>query len=373
MTILITGNTGYIGSVLTRELRKKDANRKIDGWDVGFFVEAIHPTIPMPEVYITQRFEDIRSGQTSNHLWTTDSSKLESVVHLAAISNDPLGKEFEKATQEINMFASLKLAQFAKKHGAKKFIFASSCSLYGAGGDSARKENDPLNPLTAYAKSKSWLEKSLRMLTDDQFQVICLRFATACGASPRMRLDLVLNDFVASVLTQGKIEVLSDGSPYRPLIHIKDMVRAIEWALEFEPENHFLAINTGSDSWNYQIKDLAKKVSELLPNTTYSINPEASPDEHSYCVDFSLFESLVPNHQPQVDLQTAVLEIYDYLKKIGFNDPKFRQSQFMRLHHLSSLMADDKINDELFWKDEYWQHRLVTFVQEHQKNLDSWN
>ncbi len=371
MTILMTGNTGYVGSVLTKELQKKDAKREIKGWDAGFFLDSIDPKTPMPEANIRQCFGDIR--EPLSYSWTTEAQQLEAVVHLAAISNDPMGKEFEKVTKDINVRSSLEVARLAKTYGARKFVFASSCSLYGAGGDTPRKEDDPLNPLTAYAESKDLMEKGLQTLADHNFQVICLRFATACGASPRIRLDLVLNDFVASALTQGRIEVLSDGSPYRPLIHVQDMVRAIEWAIDFEPENHFLVINVGSDSWNYQIKDLAATVADLLPNTTYSITSDALPDQRSYRVDFSLFESLAPNHQPQVDLKTAVLEIYDHLKQIGFQDPNFRQSSLMRLHHLRSLIATHQINHELFWKDQHWQSRLESEVQEHQKNLNQPN
>ena len=364
MTILITGNTGYVGSVLTEQLLQNNPNRKVIGYDVGFFAESIPEGFAAPEENIRQYFNDIRVCDGASEIWNSEQ-QLDSVVHLAAISNDPMGKEFEQVTRDINIRASLSFAKFAKKHGVKKFVFASSCSLYGAGGSSAKKEEDSLNPLTAYAESKSEVEKGLQELADEQFQVVCLRFATACGASPRIRLDLVLNDFVASALTQGKIEVLSDGSPYRPLIHIKDMARAIEWALSFEPQNYFLIVNAGSDTWNYQIKDLAQTVAELLPNTTYSVNPDASPDKRSYCVDFSLFKSLAPDHQPQIDLATAVMEIYDHLKKIGFNDQNFRQSNLVRLHHLRRLIDSLKLNNQLYWQSENWQQQLFSFVQKH--------
>ena len=182
--------------------------------------------------------------------------------------------------------------------GVGRFVFASSCSIYGAAGDAPRAEDDPLNPLTAYARSKVEAERGLRPLAGRDFTVTALRFATACGASPRLRLDLVLNDFVASAVLSGRIEVLSDGSPWRPLVHVDDMARAIEWGLS-RGRDPFVAVNVGSADWTWQIGALARDVADVLGEVEVSINTAAQPDNRSYKVDFSLFRKLAPDHQPR--------------------------------------------------------------------------
>ena len=204
---------------------------------------------------------------------------VDAVVHLAAISNDPMGKEFEAVTEAINEKASIALAQMAQERGVGTFVFASSCSIYGAAEGSPRRESDPLNPLTAYARSKVAMENALRSSNAGRMTVTCLRFATACGMSDRLRLDLVLNDFVASALATGEITVLSDGTPWRPLIDVADMARAIEWAIGRSAEHggRFLVVNAGNQAGNYQVRELAEVVSTELPGTKVSINRRSPP------------------------------------------------------------------------------------------------
>jgi nucleoside-diphosphate-sugar epimerase len=242
----------------------------------------------------------------------------------------------------------------AKKAGVSSFIFASSCSMYGAAEDSAKTEDSTLNPLTSYARSKVFTEKELEPLADNNFIVTSLRFATACGMSDRLRLDLVLNDFVAGAVATGKINILSDGSPWRPLIHVRDMARAIEWAATKNSSNGgaFLAVNTGSDNWNYQIKDLAQAVADSIPGTTVSLNKDAAPDKRSYRVNFSLYRSLAPDHQPVYTLHQAIHELYDGLTAMEFKDGDFRNSLLMRLKVLTSLQDSGKINNGLEWMDK---------------------
>jgi nucleoside-diphosphate-sugar epimerase len=276
---------------------------------------------------------------------------MDAVVHLAAISNDPMGNSFEKVTKDINDESSANLAGHAKEAGVTRFVFASSCSMYGFAEGGPRKEDDTLNPLTAYARSKVATEQTLQELATKDFVVTSLRFATACGMSERLRLDLVLNDFVAGAVAARQITILSDGTPWRPLIHIEDMARAIEWAIGRELSNGgaFLAVNTGSNEWNYQVKDLAHAVAKVIPDVSVSINKNAQPDKRSYQVDFSLFRRLAPVHQPKVDLIGAIQGLKEGLEKMGFADGNFRNSQFMRLKVLTHFRDIGLLDEQLRW------------------------
>jgi len=194
-------------------------------------------------------------------------------------------------------------------------------------------------------------EQSLSELAGPDFIVTCLRFATACGASPRLRLDLVLNDFVASAVTSGVIKILSDGTPWRPLINVEDMARAFDWSIGRDTSNGgtFLVVNAGSNIWNYQIRELAEAVASAIPGVTVEINKNAAPDKRSYRVDFSLFASLAPNHQPQISLDQAIAELKSLLESTRFSDANFRQSRYMRLNMLSQLIAGGRLDANLDW------------------------
>ena len=345
MKILIIGNEGYIGPVVVNRFKQQYDNNWVAGFDTGYFAHTI-TFQELPERNIDVQYRgDVRR-------FPVDLLKgFDSVVYLAAISNDPMGKEFERVTFEVNQNAAISIAKSAKNAGVHHFVYASSCSVYGSADDKPRKENSELNPLTAYAKSKVSTEKALEPLATDDFIVTCLRFATACGFSPRLRLDLVLNDFVASALSVGKIEILSDGTPWRPLIHVQDMARAIDWAVirNNETANNFLVINTGSNSWNYQIKDLALAVKDQFKSIELSINEDAEPDKRSYQVDFSFFNQIAPNYVPQFDLIGAVKDLRIGLVSIGFDDSKFRQSNLMRLNVLRSHLKQRRLNQKLEW------------------------
>lgn len=344
MKILITGNMGYIGPVLTREIRASLPGAEIWGFDSGYFAHCLTNASYLPECKIDhQIFGDMREFPAEI------LEGMDAVVHLGAISNDPMGNEYEAVTNAINDAASKNIAREAKNRGVGRFVFASSCSMYGQATGDAKAETDELNPLTAYARSKVAMEQELEQLASEDFQVTALRFATACGMSPRLRLDLVLNDFVACALTTGQITVLSDGSPWRPLIHVRDMSRAILWGLGRDVATDFLAINAGSDQWNYQIRDLATKVAELVPGTEISINTEAPPDKRSYRVNFSLYASLAPDHQPIVDIDMAVLELKTGLAAMNFADGNFRESNYMRLKMLESHIRNGTLTDDLTW------------------------
>jgi nucleoside-diphosphate-sugar epimerase len=346
MNILITGNMGYVGPIVVHHLRRRFPSARIEGVDTGFFAHCLTNAQQLPEAQLdNQHYCDVREMPESL------LEGVDAVVQLAAISNDPMGKRFEHVTDKVNFRSSIRLAELARKHGVRNYVFASSCSVYGAASAAPRREGDELNPLTAYARSKVNAESALREADLGPMVVTCLRFATACGMSDRLRLDLVLNDFVACALVSGRITVLSDGTPWRPLINVEDMARAIEWASTRTAENggRFLTVNTGSDTWNYQVKDLAEAVAEALPGTEISINRNAQPDNRSYRVNFSLFKSLAPQHIPLETLAGSIAALRDGLREIGFNDPNFRNSQCIRLRVLEKHMNEGRLTEDLRW------------------------
>ena len=345
MKILIVGNMGYVGPPLVRHLRCEYPDYELHGFDTGYFGHCLVAADRLPEIDLdTQRIGDVRS------LDLTSLRGFDAVVQLAAISNDPMGKQFEAPTMAINRDATARIARAAVDAGVRSFVFASSCSIYGIADGPPRRETDPVAPLTAYARSKVASEETLAAL-DGDMTVTALRFATACGFSPRLRLDLVLNDFVASALSEGRITVLSDGSPWRPLIDVADMARAIDWAIHRRPEEagRMLVVNAGATSANRQVRDLAEAVAVALPGTTTSINTEAPMDSRSYRVDFSLFEQLAPRHQPRMTLADSIKGLVDGREGTSFGD-EFRTGDLIRLKTLERHLAAGRLTPELRWK-----------------------
>jgi nucleoside-diphosphate-sugar epimerase len=331
---------------VVRHLRTIKPESFLAGFDAGYFSNCVNTWNLLPERYLSaQYYGDIR--RIPNEVL----QGIQAVVHLAGISNDPLGNRFGEATLEINHTATVALATRAKAMGVSSFVFASSCSMYGSAEEDARTENSPLNPLTTYARSKVLAEQELRPLADEHFRITCLRFSTACGMSDRLRLDLVLNDFVASAVTTGRILILSDGTPWRPLINVKDMARAIEWAVQRSPQagGPFLTVNIGRSEWNYQVRRLAEAVADTIPGVEVSINKYAQPDKRSYRVNFDLFKSLAPEHQPLCDLAGTIDELKKGIEKMDFNGASFRNSQFVRLQVLQQLCENGSIDPELRW------------------------
>ena len=345
MKILITGNMGYVGPSVLAQLRRSHPQATLVGLDAGYFAHCLANAEALPEVRAdVQYFADVR------RLPAGVLQGVDAVVHLAAISNDPMGHAFEEATIDVNYQASVNLAREARAAGARAFVFASSCSMYGLADDRPRTETSPLNPLTPYARSKADTERELRTLAGPAFSITCLRFATACGMSERLRLDLVVNDFVASAVACRHISILSDGTPWRPLIHVTDLARAIDWAIDRDTaDREFLAVNVGSNGWNYQVRQIADAVAALVPGVDVSVNQQAAPDNRSYRVDFGLYESLAPAHQPQVDLDTAIRELKRGLEAMGFSDPQFRSSMYVRLAVLKRLVERGRLDSRLAW------------------------
>ena len=345
MNILIIGNLGYIGPMVAKHFRTNHPDFFIAGYDIGYFIQNYTYNGVVGDTLLDkQYYGDVRLFDE------TVLEGVDAVIYLAAISNDPMGNAFEQPTLEINFKAAVDIANKAKQKGVKHFVFASSCSVYGFADTAPRTENSDVNPLTAYAKSKVFSERGLSQLADNDFHVTCLRFATACGYSDRLRLDLVLNDFVASAIAVKKITILSDGTPWRPLIHVKDMARAMDWAVCRQEGANFLVINTGSNEWNYQVKELAGAVQQSFTDVEVNINTNAQPDKRSYKVSFDLFEKLAPDHQPQISLSAAVQDLKDGLQSMHFNDTNFRQSNLMRLQSLQQLIDHSVIDNNLFVK-----------------------
>jgi len=346
MKILLTGNMGYVGSVVVKYLRTKYPAAMLIGYDTAYFGGCLLDRLAVPERHLDKQiYSDVRRFCSSV---LTD---VDAVVLLSAISNDPMGEAFVACTDAINRRMSLDIACKAKKAGVGALVFASSCSVYGAGGDEVKREDSGLSPLTAYARSKIEVEKGLRELAGPKFKVTCLRFATACGLSPRLRLDLVLNDFVASAVATGRIDILSDGESWRPLIDVKDMARAIDWAIRRQTSSggDYSVINVGSRSWNYRVRELAEAVASVIPGVTIAINSKAAPDRRSYKVDFSLFETLAPDHQPIQNIENTVRELYNGLKQVNFKDKRFRESFLIRLFVLRKLRESGMLTEDLFW------------------------
>ena len=344
MKILITGNMGYVGPEVVKYLRVSRPDAILHGLDNAYFAHCLTGAAVLPERYLDEQFYgDVRET-------LPDLRGYDALVQLAAVSNDPMGNQFQAVTLDINQNTTVSIAKAAAAAGVKNFVFASSCSVYGIAEGGPRKETDPLNPMTAYAKSKIGAERELATI-ETQMVVTSLRFATACGMSPRLRLDLVLNDFVACALSRGQISVLSDGTPWRPVIDVADMARAIDWAIDRDAENggRCLAVNAGSDDRNYQVKTLAHAVAAKIPGTEVSINTSAPADSRSYQVDFGLYRLLAPNHQPLVDLDQSIRNLISGLQRMNFRDADFRSSDLMRLKVLQGHIDSHRLNAALEW------------------------
>ena len=342
--ILITGNMGYVGSVVVRHLRRRLPNAELIGFDTGLFGHCLTGSSTLPERSLDRQiFGDTRQIDIET-LRGTDA-----VVHLAAVSNDPMGDKFARATEEINLQATVRLATLAAEAGVRSFVFASSCSVYGAGSDRSRRESDDVAPLTHYARSKIEAERRLAQIDQRDMSISCLRFATACGMSDRLRLDLVLNDFVATAHLTGRVDVLSDGTPWRPLIAVADMARAIEWAIARPREagGDRLVVNVGTDSWNFNIRGLAEAVTASRPGLAMSINADAPADRRSYRVDFSLFRQLAPDHQPTSTIDGTIAGLFDGVGSMALSELDLRQRRYARLSELNRQIDAGLIDDLL--------------------------
>ena len=345
MRILITGNLGYIGTELTKYFKLKLNKSYLIGVDNNYFSNKLISTKENPNIYVDHQYNiDIRDIK-SHHFKNVDA-----VIHLAAISNDPIGNKFETLTNQINFKESIKIAKLCIKNNVKKFVFASSCSVYGLNDISSKNENDALNPLTAYAKSKINTEMYLKKnLSNKGTAITCLRFATACGYSDRIRLDLVLNDFVCDAFLTKKINIMSDGLPWRPIIDVIDMCRAINWGVDRKSNSNFLTVNVGSQRCNVQIKNLAEIVKKTIGNCEINIHGKNKSDKRSYKVNFSLFNKLAKQYKPKISIRKSIENILDGLERYSFKN-NFIKEDFIRLKNLEMLINKSKIDKSLRWR-----------------------
>ncbi len=342
MNILVTGNKGYIGSVLTQMLIEKGYS--VRGFDTNYY-EGIEKNKADSE--INQIFEDIRNVSRD------DLKNIDSVIHLAALSNDPLGEFIPKLTYDINLNATIKLANFAKQAGVKRFIYASSQSMYGISKINIEldEDNSQKNPITAYAKTKWDSECELKKLGSDDFTVVCFRPSTVFGASPILRCDIVFNNLIACAYTTGKIEIKSDGTPWRPVVHIRDTCNAFIAGLEAPKElvsNQ--SFNIGIKNGNYTIRDLAEAAQKVVKGSSLTFTGEHGSDSRTYKVSFKKILSVLKDYyKPKWDLISGGKDLVEFFKKINFTEEMFRGRYCNRLPQLKYLVKNNRINNNLFW------------------------
>lgn len=341
MKVLVTGDRGYIGSVLVERLLR--AGFDVVGIDSGFFEDNLVFERKGPRY--KQIKKDIRK------ITLEDLAGIDAIIHLSALSNDPMGEIDPKLTEEINHKASVRLAKLAKKAGVKKFIFSSSCSIYGIAKDGVVDENSKVNPLTAYAKSKIKTETALKKLASDNFLIYLLRNSTVYGFSPRFRNDLVVNNLVTTALAFGEIRILSDGTPWRPLIDIRDLADVF---IEFlKTGNKVLSgqvINIGFNENNFQVKDLVDVIREYLPSCKVLYTGEHGTDSRSYRVKFDLFKKHFPQVHQKWPLSKSVRDMIVNLKKSKFSKKDFEEGRYTRLLVLKRLLENKQIDNQLFFK-----------------------
>lgn len=343
-TILVTGSNGYIGSLLTPLLEKEGFN--VVGLDTAYFDD---PECQFKKTPSLKKFikKDVR------HITTEDLKGIDAVCHLAALSNDPMGEVNPELTFEINLRASEKLANLAKAAGVKKFLFSSSCSVYGAIGDGQEiTEETPTDPKTAYAISKVEFEKSLLKLADENFCPVILRNATAYGSSPKFRADLVMNNFAANAFSTGKIKIMSDGTPWRPIIHAEDIAR-IFVALLKAPDTKIRGqiINCGQNEENFQVREIALAVQNALPKTKIIFASKPDKDSRTYKVNFDKLKKLLPDFQFKWDLKKAAIELCKDFETRGLPEKVLEQRHFIRLKQIQHLLNSQRVNRNLFWEN----------------------
>lgn len=340
MRVLITGHTGYIGTVMAPFIA--NAGHEVVGLDSDLFEQCTFGEPPREFPSIRKDLRDVEHA---------DVKGFDAVIHLAGLSNDPLGNLNPNLTYDINHHASVRLARLSKEVGVKRFLFSSSCSTYGAAGDKILDETAEFNPVTPYGRSKVLVEQEVALLAAPEFSPVFLRNATAYGVSPRLRFDLVLNNLTAWALTTGRVFIKSDGTPWRPIVHIEDISRAFLVALEAPRDLiHNQAFNVGRTEENYQIRDLAEIVKETVPGCTIEFAADAGPDKRCYRADFSRILKTLPAFQPKWDARRGAKELYEAYKKVGLRVEDFEGPRYKRIDHIQGLLASGRLNSDLRWQ-----------------------
>ncbi|MBN1559786.1 SDR family oxidoreductase [candidate division KSB1 bacterium] len=341
MRVLVTGHKGYIGTVMVPMLLA-------EGYDVVGLDSDLYRQCTFGDVrlaVVPELIMDIRDVHRA------DLFGFDAIIHLAALSNDPLGDLNPQLTYEINYRATVRLARLAKKAGVRRFLFSSSCSTYGAAGDDMLTEDAAYNPVTPYGHSKVLAEQAVARLADADFSPVFLRNATAYGFSPRLRFDLVLNNLVSWAYTTGHVHLKSDGSPWRPIVHIEDISRAFIAALRAPIElidNQ--AFNVGINSENYQIRDLARIVKETVPNCDVEFAADACPDKRNYRVDCSKLHNTLAAFRPQWNAAKGARQIYQAIKRNGLRLEEFEGQKYKRVDHIKYLLKSGRLDKTLRWK-----------------------
>ncbi|MEU7644895.1 NAD-dependent epimerase/dehydratase family protein [Streptomyces huasconensis] len=340
MRVLLTGHQGYLGTVMAPVLTA--AGHDVVGLDSGLFADCVLGPPPADPQGHRVDLRDI----TADHVAGVDA-----VIHLAALSNDPLGSLAPDLTYDINHHASVRLARLARDAGVRRFLYASTCSVYGAaGGGDLVGEDAPLRPVTPYAESKVRVEDDLHALADDDFTPVFMRNATAFGYSPRLRADIVLNNLVGHALLSGEVLVLSDGTPWRPLVHAADIARAFAAALTAPRDAvHDRAFNIGSEINNVTVADIAEQVAEAVTGAKVVITGETGADPRSYRVDFSRFRAAIPGFECAWTVKRGALELADAYREFGLTQDDFEQ-RFTRLAVLRAASDAGTVDDTLRWR-----------------------
>jgi nucleoside-diphosphate-sugar epimerase len=337
MKVLLTGHQGYIGAVLTPMLLARD--HSVVGMDTDLYRSCTFVG-ELAEVPTIEK--DIRDAEAD------DLAGFDAIIHLAGLSNDPLGDYRPSLTEDVNFKASVKLAQLAKKVGVPRFLYASSCSSYGASGSDFLDESAGFNPVTPYGKSKVDVEQAVAPMADESFSPTFLRASTAYGLSPRLRFDLVVNNLTAWAFTTGQVYLKSDGSPWRPIVHVEDIASAYIAVLEADRDAiHNQAFNVGLTTENYQIREIADLVKKIVPNSQVEFAPDAGPDLRCYRVDCNYIARRLHGFKPQWTARRGIEQLYDAYRRTGITLGDFEGERFKRIAHIKKLIRDGEVDEDL--------------------------